>query len=198
MNRTHDLKGVQDKLNAIEVWQIQPKETKTLNRKKSKDIPIEKIKKKKIRLKKVNLNPEKMKPRKTRRILNIDIQPSFNVSGADLAFQADYFSGVSSKDRHILELNEVDQPPWKVNHVQPTYPYQARIKRIEGEVTLEFLVDEKGNVSDVQILDVYGFDGFGASAKEAVLKWRFKPATYFGKPVAVWCIQRISFKLKGL
>lgn len=174
MNRTLEPKDVQDKLNVIEVWQIQPKEPKTHNRKKSKERPVEKIKKKKMRLKTVSLNQEKMRPRKTRRILNIDVQPSLNISDADLAFQADYFSEAIPKDRHILELDEVDQPPWKVHHVQPPYPYYARVKRIEGDVTLQFLVDEKGNVSNVQILDVYGFDGFGASAKEAVLKWRFK------------------------
>lgn len=195
MNRMPELKDVQDKLNTVEVWQIQPKEPKAPNRKKSKERPVEKIKKKKIRLKTVSLNQEKMKPRKA---LNIDVQPSLNISDADLAFQADYVPEASPEDRHILELDEVDEPPWKINHVQPPYPYYARVKRIEGNATLQFLVDEKGNVSDVQILDVHGFDGFGASAREAVLKWRFKPATYFGKPVAVWCIQKISFNLKGL
>ena len=143
----------------------------------------------------VSLNQKKMKPR---RVLNINVQPSLNVSDADLVFQADYFSEASPKDRQILELEEVDESPHKIYHIQPPYPYYARTKRIEGDVTLQFMVDEKGNVSSVQVLDVYGFDGFGASARETVLKWRFKPATYFGKPVAVWCIQKISFNLKGL
>ena len=195
MNRAPEPKDVQDKLNAIEVWQVQPKESKMPNRKESKERPVEKIKRKKLKLKTVSLNREKMKPR---RILNVNMQPSLDVSDADMVYQASYFSEVSPRDRQTLALDEVDKPPRKVNHVQPVYPYQARIKRIEGNVTLQFLVDERGHVSDVQVLNVEGFNGFGASARKAVLKWRFKPATYFGKPVAVWCTQKISFNLKGL
>jgi protein TonB len=195
MNMVPETKDVQDKLNAIEVWQVQPKESKMSNRKESKERPVERIKRKKLKLKTVSLHREKMKPR---RILNINMQPSLDISDADMVFQANYFSEASPKDRQTLALDEVDKPPWKVNHVQPAYPYQARIKRIEGNVTLQFLVDERGHVSDVQVLNVNGFNGFGASARKAVLKWRFKPATYFGKPVAVWCTQKISFNLKGL
>lgn len=195
MNRTPDLKDLQDKQKSITVWQVPLKEPKALNRNKSKKRPVDKTKKKELKLKTVSLNQEKMKPR---RVLNIDVQPSRNISDADLVIQADYAPELSSDNNQILALDEVDQPPHKIYHIQPPYPYYARVEQIEGNVTLQFLVDEKGNVSDVQVLDVYGFDGFGASAREAVLKWRFKPATYFGKPVAVWCTQKISFNLKGL
>ena len=105
MNRTPELKDVQDKLNTVEVWQVQPNEPKIPIRKISEDRPVEKIKKKELKLKTVSLNQEKMKPR---RALNIDVQPSFNISDADMVFQADYVPEASPEDKRILELDEVD------------------------------------------------------------------------------------------
>jgi len=195
MNRTPELNEVQDKLNTITVWQVQPKNSQTPGRKKSQEKPVKKTKKKKLKLKTVSLNQTKMKPR---RVLNIDVQPSLNSSDTEVIVQADYVANANTEDEQILELNEVDKAPWKIKHIQPVYPFQAKNRRIEGSVTLEFLIDEKGKVSEVRVLKVNGFDGFGASAKKAALKWRFKPAIYFGEPVAVRCIQEIDFNLKGL
>ena len=61
-----------------------------------------------------------------------------------------------------------------VKKVEAEYPPVARQKKVEGTVILGFLVDENGQVSDVQILrPAGGSSGLTESAVSAVRKWIF-------------------------
>ena len=93
-----------------------------------------------------------------------------------------------------LELAQVDKLPIKIGGRLPAYPYWARATRAEGIVAVRFVVDARGNVGSVEIERVVGDTRFGAEAVKAITSWRFTPARYSNRPVAVWCVQRIQFK----
>ena len=75
------------------------------------------------------------------------------------------------------------------------YPLWARRQEVEAEVTLRFLVNEKGKVVDIEVEKVLGDSRFADVARRAVARWVFSPARYRSRPIAVWCVQRIEFKL---
>lgn len=101
----------------------------------------------------------------------------------------------NAKPTGPMQLFQVDQVPKKISGRLPAYPYWARAKGVEGVVLLRFVVDGNGKVGKMEVDQVVGDPRFADTAKEAVAKWIFSPAIYNAKPVAVWCSQRIQFKL---
>jgi periplasmic protein TonB len=75
------------------------------------------------------------------------------------------------------------------------YPPQARRLGIEGKVTLSFVVDKNGNISDVAVLR-----GIGSGCDEEATRVMrnapsWNPGKQRGKPVKQRCIMPISFKM---
>jgi TonB family protein len=79
------------------------------------------------------------------------------------------------------------------HRVNPVYPSQARVQRIEGDVTLEAVIGEDGNVHDVKV--VSGSSVLATAAKQAVQQWRYQPFQLNGKPVSMSTSVKIVFKL---
>lgn len=78
------------------------------------------------------------------------------------------------------------------------YPPIALRQRVEGTVELNVLVDEKGNVTDAQIVQgAGGKAGLNEAAVENVKRRKYRPATKDGVPVKVWVPVRVVFKLPG-
>jgi len=82
------------------------------------------------------------------------------------------------------------------SYVQPEYPELARQARLEGTVILQVVIQKDGSVSEPQILRVDKPNlGFETAAQEAVLRWRYEPATQNGRPVAVYLTVHVQFSL---
>ena len=94
-----------------------------------------------------------------------------------------------------LSLSGVDRPPRMISGAPPRVPRWARRGRLEGKVTLRFVVTLEGRATDVNIRHIEGDERFGREAMRAVATWRFEPATRRGRPVACWCIKAINFTL---
>jgi len=89
----------------------------------------------------------------------------------------------------------VDVPP-KVRKRSPiVYPELARRQGISGFVTMNLLIDEEGNVEDVEIIESKPKEIFDLKADSTVRRWKFEPATYNGRKVKVWAMQKIVFRL---
>jgi protein TonB len=69
-----------------------------------------------------------------------------------------------------------------ITRTLPVYPALARQRAIAGAVRLTATIDEHGNVNNVKI--VSGDVLLGAAAKNALLTWKYKPATLNGRPIA--------------
>ena len=76
------------------------------------------------------------------------------------------------------------------------YPQIALRQRVEGTVELNVLVDEKGLVTDAQVVrGAGGKAGLDEAAIDNVKKRRYRPATKDGVPVKVWIPVRVQFRL---
>jgi TonB family protein len=85
--------------------------------------------------------------------------------------------------------------PEVLSRVNPSYTLEARIARAEGVVVLEALIDREGNVQDVRVLKGLPH-GLDRVAVDAVKQWKFRPATLDGKPVEVYFVVTVNFRLQ--
>ena len=78
----------------------------------------------------------------------------------------------------------------------PAYPPSERRKGTQGRVVLSLLVDNTGQVKNVQVRETSGIEAFDASALKTVKRWRFSPARdKEGKALSRWCTVRILFQV---
>ena len=75
------------------------------------------------------------------------------------------------------------------------YTEIAKLAGIEGKVIVEAMIDKKGNVTEVNLIQDIG-GGLGEVAMNAVKNTRFKPGKQRGKPVKVKMIIPIKFVLR--
>lgn len=86
---------------------------------------------------------------------------------------------------------------WSGN-TPPPYPGMARRMGDEGEVRLDVHVGADGRVTDIRLRQSSGSALLDRTAIDTVRKWRFKPATVDGQPVAEWYHDwRWVFRLEG-
>ncbi|TAM80135.1 MAG: energy transducer TonB [Acidobacteria bacterium] len=85
-------------------------------------------------------------------------------------------------------------PPVPVYHPSPQYTKEARQARISGNVSMNIVVNEKGEVTDATVVRGLGY-GLDESALRAVKSWKFKPARRDGTPIAAKVTVEVSFVL---
>ena len=94
-----------------------------------------------------------------------------------------------------FSMSQVDQPPKRIKGTNPAYPLWAKHTDAQGSVEIRFVVDTSGNVGKIEIVKCLGNSRFKETTMNTVKTWIFKPAMYHGKPVAVWCRQKIAFQM---
>lgn len=80
-----------------------------------------------------------------------------------------------------------------IKRVEPVYPANAREAKLFGVVRVEVSIDERGNVTSVQVLS--GPPLLRGAAVAAARGWRFKPSTIGGTPVRTTTVIDFNFKL---
>jgi len=88
----------------------------------------------------------------------------------------------------------ITQSPVLLHSEEPEYSEEARQARAQGSVLLVIDVDVNGRVSNVRVVKSLGL-GLDEKAKEAVLKWRFRPAMASGRPVKAPAQVTMTFHL---
>jgi len=101
------------------------------------------------------------------------------------------------KSDGIFNPDQVNQKPIARVQTQPNYPYEMSKQGISGEVLVEFVVDQKGDVIDSRVVRSSNRE-FEASALQAVQKWKFKAGRKGGQPVKVRVSQLLEFNLDDL
>lgn len=97
-------------------------------------------------------------------------------------------------DEPIVVGGAVKKPEILVK-TQPRYTELGRRAKVQGSVLLKAVIDEHGNVTDLQVLKPLPM-GLDQAAMDAVSKWRFKPATLHGRPVKVYFNLTVNFTLQ--
>lgn len=96
-------------------------------------------------------------------------------------------------------------PPVLTYSVDPEFTDRARRKKLSGTVVLSMLVDAEGNPQDVRVVRSIADTvpaklrsvaiGLDKKAVEAAKQYRYKPATFQGKPVPVEVNVEINFRI---
>jgi periplasmic protein TonB len=85
------------------------------------------------------------------------------------------------------------RPPKAVVQIRPEYPPLARQARIQGQVQIDAVLDEQGNVMEMKV--VSGPPLLYQSALDALKKWKYEPTYLNDQPIAVQMIVTITFVL---
>jgi protein TonB len=149
---------------------------------------------------------DSIKPEDIRELMTVD-QAAVEVRNEDV------IEVVEVMNEEVIQEEEVVQEPFTVVEEPPlfpggldallkyvydntVYPAIARENNVQGRVTIKFCVTPKGGVDQVSI--VKGVDPELDAEAIRVIKTLplFKPGKQGGKPVPVWFILPINFKLK--
>jgi TonB family protein len=87
------------------------------------------------------------------------------------------------------------EPPRVLKEVRPAYSPEAMKAGVEGAVHLQAIVNQDGSPSDIKVIKTLE-PSLDRAAVDALLQWRFTPATLDGTPVRVHIHVEINFRLK--
>lgn len=155
-----------------------PKQQQEIPKPKSKKVPIP--------------DPTPDEPEPIR--LPDEITPDISIPDTDIIFGIPDGPPAAEPEGPIRVGGDV-KPPAKLVAPSPQYTEIARKARIQGVVIIEAIIDKEGNVTNVKILKGLPM-GLDDAAADAVKKWKFKPATLNGKPVAVIYNLTVNFRLQ--
>jgi periplasmic protein TonB len=85
------------------------------------------------------------------------------------------------------------RPPKAIAQVRPNYPPIAQQAHIQGQVQIDAILDEQGNVIDMKV--VSGPPLLYQAALDALKKWKYEPTYLNDQPIAVEMIVTITFQL---
>jgi periplasmic protein TonB len=79
---------------------------------------------------------------------------------------------------------------------QPPYPAAKLRSQEDGRVSVKVLVGADGRVKAVEQLSATAQDFFDATRRQALSKWRFKPATRGGVAEESWMTLSVTFRIQ--
>jgi protein TonB len=88
---------------------------------------------------------------------------------------------------------DFDSPPRVIKQARPQYPQDAFVKKVEGTVLVEALVDSQGRVARARVIQSVPL--LDAAALQAVYQWVFHPAMKHGRPVATIIHMPVAFRI---
>jgi protein TonB len=88
---------------------------------------------------------------------------------------------------------DYDQGPRPIKITQPKYPPEAFVKKIEGTVEVEILIDSTGRVAKARV--VRSIPALDRAALDTVYQWVFSPAIKGGRPVATIASAPVTFRI---
>ncbi|MGN6819250.1 MAG: energy transducer TonB [Sphingomonas sp.] len=85
--------------------------------------------------------------------------------------------------------------PQYSRYLQPPYPPEEQRAGNGGRVVLRVLIGTDGRVKQVEKVSAASDAFFAAAQRQALGKWRFKPATKDGVPFEQWKVMSLRFEL---
>jgi protein TonB len=130
--------------------------------------------------------------------LSADLEVATGSGGALAGFGADIKSltAVTDAAQDVFDVSDLEKRPEPTSQVAPAYPAELRKARVEGVVTLVFLLDETGRVEDPRV-ENSSRPEFDKPALEAIRKWRFSPGMKDGQPVRTYIRVPMRFRVSA-
>ncbi|HXK09078.1 MAG TPA: TonB family protein [Vicinamibacteria bacterium] len=88
---------------------------------------------------------------------------------------------------------DYDSPPRPLKITRPQYPQEAFVKKIEGTVVVEILIDSQGRVIRARVIQSVPL--LDAAALQTVYQWVFQPAVKHGRPVPTIAHAPVAFRI---
>jgi len=88
---------------------------------------------------------------------------------------------------------DYDSPPRPLKITRPQYPQEAFVKKIEGTVVVEILIDSQGRVVRARVIQSVPL--LDAAALQTVYQWVFQPAVKHGRPVPTIAHAPVAFRI---
>jgi TonB family protein len=126
-------------------------------------------------------------PPRIERIPDEKIAPTFDDLSEVPSVESPERREVSYSDTYVI-----------LKMVKPRYPPRELAEGIEGNVTVELLVNERGLVDAVSVIAALGPVAFQESALDAARQFEFQPPTdERGRPTTMWVKFLIKFRVYG-
>jgi protein TonB len=87
------------------------------------------------------------------------------------------------------------QDPRYLKDFQPDYPASELRAQRDGQVSVRILIGTDGRVKAIEQVRATSTAFFEATRRQALGKWRFKPATRGGVPQESWKVMNVRFEL---
>jgi TonB family protein len=102
-------------------------------------------------------------------------------------------SAAKAPSSDLLEVPEDFADDQIVHRVHPSYPKQAKARKLQGIVVLQAIVNKQGKVDSLQL--VSGDPMLAQAAADAVKQWRYKPYSHNGEAADFQTRVTVDFKL---
>ncbi len=96
----------------------------------------------------------------------------------------------------VFQVGQLDSNLIPLVRIPPMYPMRARRRGIEGWVKVRFIVNTRGNVAHIIILEAQPERIFNEAVRQCLRQWRFRPGTVGGMVVDAEVTTTIRFKLE--
>lgn len=93
-------------------------------------------------------------------------------------------------------LSDAFVDPHYQNMLQPPYPAEEQRAGNSGRVVVRVLIGIDGRVKQVEKISAASDAFFAATQRQALGKWRFKPATKDGVPIEQWKVMSLRFQIE--
>jgi periplasmic protein TonB len=140
--------------------------------------------------------PDMERPQPNRLTLPFEINPRLPSSPQTLTLPPLDPSTFDTSGLYAFSAGDLDNPLMVLVRVPPVYPLRAKHRRVQGWVRIRFVVNEKGGVDKVSVVESKPPGVFDQNVIRCVSGWRFKPGTVEGMPVRAWAETTIFFKLE--
>ena len=99
---------------------------------------------------------------------------------------------LDKKMESAFSMDEIDQKPRALIQTSPSYPSELKGKKLDGQVTVIFIVDETGRVVSPKVQKSSN-PAFDKPALDAIKQWKFEAAVKGGQRVPCKMKEKLSF-----
>lgn len=127
--------------------------------------------------------------------ISADLEVAMGSGGALAGFgEVKGLAGGQSMHEETFDVTELEKRPEPLTQVAPVYPPELRKSKIEGSVTLVFVLAEDGHVEEPRV-ENSSRPEFERPALDAIRKWRFRPGVKGGQPVRTYIRIPMRFRV---
>lgn len=127
--------------------------------------------------------------------LSADLDVAVGSGGALAGFgEIRALTAAETVQQDAFDVADLEKRPEAISQIPPLYPPELRKAKIEGQVTLVFVLSEGGRVEEPRV-ENSSRPEFEKPALEAIRKWRFRPGIKDGQPVRTYVRIPMRFRL---